>query len=107
MMRFCVLSVMVIEVVVTAYAYGLAWFNFVHVADATIVIASLVPSFLKRVPLVLKRVPFVLKRTYPLCLEHIALLLEHVPPISEARTIEAIYRRGCKACRYDAVHFLQ
>ena len=67
MMRFCVLSVMVIEVVVTAYAFGLAWFTFVHVADATIVIASLVPSFLKRVPLVLKRVPFVLKHTYPLC----------------------------------------
>ena len=67
MMRFCVLSVMVIEVVVTAYAYGLAWFNFVHVADATIVIASLVPSFLKRVPLVLKRVPLVLKHTYPSC----------------------------------------
>ena len=60
MMRFCVLSVMVIEVVVTAYAFGLAWFNFVHVADATIVIASLVPSFLKRVPLVLKH-------TYPSC----------------------------------------
>ena len=60
MMRFCVLSVMVIEVVVTAYAFGLAWFTFVHVADATIVIASLVPSFLKRVPLVLKQ-------TYPSC----------------------------------------
>ena len=38
--------------------------------------------------------PFVRKHMYPLCLEHIDLLLEHVPPISEARTIEAIYRRG-------------
>ncbi len=63
MMRLCEFSVMVIEVVVTAYAFGLAWFNLVHVADATIVIASLVPSFLKRVPLVLERVPLDLMHT--------------------------------------------
>ena len=67
MMRVCASSVMVIEIVVTAYAYGCAWLNFVHVADATIVIASLVPSVLKRVASVLKGVPFVLKHTYPLC----------------------------------------
>jgi hypothetical protein len=60
----------------------------------------LVPSFLKRVLLVLKRVPldlklpFVREHTYPLCLERIDLLPEDVPPICEARTIEAIYRRG-------------